>query len=306
MKRVSVILVAGVSTLVLSAASWGVNRPLSPRASRLRAEVARLRAHFDSVDTELRSRDVSHLSVEQRAVRAKLIVWLNEYRNAGRFPQNDKFADQTVPFFRDSRGTLCAMAYLVDRSGRGDLVDKIAKARNNAYIPELTDDRELVTWLDASGLTVGEAARIQPGYDGGGCCMIGNPVAPEQNRVSTDYALVSMGLGGSSLGTIGVNLFSPSRASGGFGLVAGAAAIIAGATGLDDGPGNRKVAIANTVVGSVAALTGLHTLFAMRRAHAAAPTETAKRKMVTEATIAPDMIVTPRATMLGFRVNARF
>jgi hypothetical protein len=306
MKRVSVILVAAASTVLLSAASWRIDRPLSQRALHLRAEVARLRAHFDSVDTELRTRDVSHLSVEQRANRARLIGWLREYRNAGRFPQNDQFPGRTIPFFRDSRGTLCAMAYLVDRSGRGDIVDRIARARNNAYIGELTDDRNLVAWIDESGLSVAEAARIQPQYDGPNpCCTIGpNPV--DRDRVSTGYALASMGLGGSSLGTIGFNVFSPSNTSGALGLVAGVATLIAGASYLDDGPGNQKVAIANTAVGSIAALAGVRTLFAKRGARVAAPPESAKRKMVSDATIAPDMIVSPNATMVGFRVHARF
>jgi hypothetical protein len=308
MKRVSVILVAAGSTVLLSAASWRIDRPLSPRALHLRAEVARLRAHFDSVDTELRTRDVSHLSVEQRANRTRLIAWLREYRDAGSFPQNDRFPDLTLPFFRDSRGTLCAMAYLVDRSGRGDIVDRIAKARNNAYIGELTDDRDLVAWLDESGLSVAEAARIQPGYDGGGgCCMIGpDPVVSNRDRVSSGYAVASLGLGGSSLGTIGFNAFSPSRTSGALGIISGVATLLAGTAFLDEGPGNRKVAIANTAVGSIAALAGVRTLFAQRTARVSAPPESAKRKMVSDATIAPDMIVTPSATMLGFRVHARF
>lgn len=306
MKRVSVILVAAGSTLFLSAASWRIDHRAYTRESHLRAEVARLRAHFDSVDTELRMRDVSHLSAEQRASRAKLIAWLREYRDAARFPQNDRFRDQLVPFFRDSRGTLCAMAYLVDRSGRGDIVDHIAKTRNNAYIAQLTDDVELVKWLDASGLSVGEAARIQPAYDGGTCCQVGNPVAPDPNRVSSGYALVSMGLSGSSLGTIGFNAFSPSRTSGGFGLVAGLATIVAGAVNLGDGPGNRRVAIANTAVGSLAAIAGLRALFAVRNAHVQDPAQPSKKEMVSDATIRPDVIVAPNATMLGLRVHARF
>ena len=294
MKRVPVILVATASTLLLSAASWRIDRPLNSHESHLRSEVVRLRAHFDSVDTELRMRDVSHLSVEQRASRIRLIAWLREYRNAGRFPQNDRFPNRIVPFFRDSQATLCAMAYLVDRSGRGDIVDHIANTRNNAYIRDLTDDQALVAWLGASGLSVSEAARIQPSYE---------QVA---DRVSTDYALVSMGLGGSSLGTIGVNLFSPSRISGGVGVLAGAATIVAGVVKLEDGPGTRKVAIANTAIGSVAALAGLRALYAMRGARAQTPAEPSRRELVSNATIAPDLIVTPSATMLGLRVQARF
>lgn len=306
MKHVSVILVATASTLVLSAASWRIDRPLNAEESHLRSEVARLRAHFDSVDTELRMRDVSHLSVEQRASRTKLIGWLREYRDAGRFPQNDRFRNQSVPFFRDSRGTLCAMAYLVDRSGRGDIVDHIAKSRNNAYIRDLTDDRELVAWLDASGLSVAEAARIQPGYDGDGwCCTIGEPVASDPNRVSSNYALLSVGLGGSSLGTLGFNIFSASRTSGALGLASGVATVIAGAAHLQDGPGNQRVAIANTAVGSVAIFAGLRTLFAMRSANVRPRAETASREMF-DAAIVPDVIVSPSAMRFGLRVQARF
>jgi hypothetical protein len=305
MKRVSVILVATVSTLVLSAAGWRIDRPANSRESHLRSEVARLRAHFDSVDTELRTRDVSHLSLEQRASRVKLIGWLREYRNAGRFPQNDRFRGQFVPFFQDSRGTLCAMAYLIDRSGRGDVVDHIAKSRNNAYIRELTDDRELVAWLDASGLSVSEAARIQPMYGDNPCCVIADPVVPDR-RVSTNYALLSMGLGGSSLGTLGFNLFSPSRTSGGAGVTAGVAAIIAGAAHIKDGGGNEKVATANVAVGSVAVIAGLRTLFAYPRARADVTTGTSKRSMVSDATIAPDVIVSSNTTRLGLRLHARF
>lgn len=306
MKHVSVILVATASTLLLSAASWRIDRPLNSRESHLRAEVARLRAHFDSVDTELRIRDVSHLSVEQRASRAKLIGWLREYRDAGRFPQNDRFVNEAVPFFRDSRGTLCAMAYLVDRSGAGDVVDHIATTRNNAYIRDLTDDRALVAWLDASGLTVSEAARIQPAYEGGPCCVVDDPIVSDPNRVSRDYALLSVGLGGSSLGTLGFNLFSPSRISGASGLTAGVATIIAGAAHINDGGAVARVAKANMAVGSVSVIAALHTLFARRTAHVRAPAETSRRDIVSSATIAPDLIVLPNATRLGLRVQARF
>jgi len=302
-KRVSVILVTTASTLLFSAAAWRADRPLSPHELHVRSEVARLRAHFDSVDTELRTRDVSHLSREQRANRAKHIAWLKEYRDDGRFPMNDKFLDQSVPFFRDSQGTLCAMAYLVDRSGGGDIVDRIAKTRNNAYIPALTDDRDLVAWLEGSGLSVAEAARIQPAYNGGPCCVIVDPIVPD-TRVDGGYAALSVGLGGSSLGTLGFNLFSPSRVSGAAGLMAGAAAIMAGGAHWND-YGDRKVARANVAVGSIAVLASLRGLF-----HSPSPntrtSAASKQKLVTDAQIAPDLIVSPSETRVGLRMRARF
>jgi len=51
-----------------------------PLARRL--EVARLRAHFDSVDAELRQANALQLTPSQRRVRAILIGWLQEHRDA--------------------------------------------------------------------------------------------------------------------------------------------------------------------------------------------------------------------------------
>ena len=69
-----------------------------------------------------------------------------------------------MPFFRDGHGARCAMAYLIERSGRRDLVDRIALTRNNAFIAELATDPALRVWLDSVGVSVTEAARIQPAY----------------------------------------------------------------------------------------------------------------------------------------------
>jgi hypothetical protein len=129
-----------------------------------RLEVARLRAHFDSVDAELRHAKALQFTSSQRRVRAILIGWLREYRDAGEFPRNDRFPELAMPFFRDGHGAPCAMAYLIERSGRRDLVDRIALTRNNAFIAELAEDPELRAWLDSAGLSVTEAARIQPTY----------------------------------------------------------------------------------------------------------------------------------------------
>jgi len=302
MKRLSVILVASAATLLLSAAVSHRAPPADARVLHRRAEATRLLAHFDSVDRELRARDVSQLNAPQRAIRTKLIAWLRDYRNAGTFPENDRFTDRAMPFFRDSNGTLCAMAYLVDRSGRGDIVDHIAKTRNNAFVRELTDDPALVAWLNASGLTVDEAARIQPQY-GGFPIFI---TVPDEKRVSANYALLSMGLGGASLGSLGFNLLSPSRTSGGIGLTAGVATIIAGAAHLDEAGGNKRVAVTNTALGSLTALAALHTLFATRAGHQRSASEESRRRLVSDATVSPDLIVLGNEPRLGLRLHARF
>jgi hypothetical protein len=133
-----------------------------PLARRL--EVARLRAHFDSVNAELRHAKALQLTPSQGRARATLIGWLQEYRDAGKFPRNERFPELALPFFRDGQGTLCAMAYLIERSGRRDLVDRVALTRNNAFIAELANDPALRVWLDSVGLSLAEAARIQPTY----------------------------------------------------------------------------------------------------------------------------------------------
>jgi Domain of unknown function (DUF4440) len=137
---------------------------IGPETLTRRVEVARLRAHFDSVTVELRSANAPSLSLSQRRARATLMGWLQEYRDAGRFPRNVRFPELALPFFRDDSGVLCAMAYLIDQTGRRDLVDRVAVTRNNAFIAELADDSELRAWLDSVGLSVTEAARIQPSY----------------------------------------------------------------------------------------------------------------------------------------------
>jgi hypothetical protein len=251
-----------------------------------RLEVARLRAHFDSVDTELRLPTAVPLTPAQRAGRATLIGWLREYREAGSFPRNDRFPDRAMPFFRDSRGVLCAMAYLIDRSGRRDLVDRVASSRNNAFIPELAGDPELRTWLDSVGLSVAEAARIQPFYGP-------PPGEPEEPGVSASYALTSILVSGTSLTTLGLNAIAPSRATGWVGVIAGAAGLIAGAVKLDEAGATDDVAAANVIAGGGALAFGLYRLV---RPRTSSPT----------VSISPVVIPTDRNPRFGFAVHTTF
>jgi hypothetical protein len=128
------------------------------------AETARVRAHLARVEAELRSKDVSALTATQREARARNLDVLHEYWVRGAFPVNTDFPGRRVPYFVDRYGTLCAMAYLIEQSGRGDLVARIASTDNNAYVRDLQNDAELGAWLRDNGLTAAEAARIQPSY----------------------------------------------------------------------------------------------------------------------------------------------
>ena len=296
MTKLVVVLAGSAIALSLTAATTRHSPRDDTRARRLRAEAVRLRAHFDSVDGELRGVDVSRLSATQKATRAKLISWLRDYRDAGRFPENDRFANRAVPFFRDSHGALCAMAYLIDRSGRGDIVDRIASTRNNAFIHQLADDPALVAWLGESGLSVDEAARVQPKYDG----PIG--VVDNNDRVSRPYAILSMGLGGLSMGSMALNLFAPSRATGAAGLLSGAATIVAGAEHLRDRGGNKRMAQANLTVGSVAAGAALYALIFKVKPLP----RTAAAKPATESSWSPQLDLVGSSGRVGVGMQARF
>jgi hypothetical protein len=126
-------------------------------------EIQRVADHIQRAEAMASQRDTSQLSQTQRLVRALLLQALADYRAGGRFPKNRDFAMRT-PYFIDADGTRCAMAHLMELGGERDLVAKIASERNNAYVRELADEPALLAWLEAAGLTVAEAAAIQPAY----------------------------------------------------------------------------------------------------------------------------------------------
>ena len=295
MERSVVILAVAVAGTALFSASSP-----SPVTSARAAEVMGLERHFDSVDLELRSRDVSQLSASQKANRAQLVSWLRDYRYADRFPQNDRFKKPT-PFFRDKDGVLCAMAYLIDRSGRGDIVDKVAATRNNAYIAELADDPELITWLDAWGLSVGEAARIQPSYGGGG-----GVVDEDDDRVDDDVALAAIGLGSVSLATTAVNFVKPSFASGFVGLIVGAGSIVFGASNLDDNDGTDKVATAAIALGAVSVGAGIYGILEARREHDRYRDRYRDRRRRYDLRVVPDVVLRSDKPAVGLLVHGQF
>lgn len=301
MKVRSVFLVLSATAAMLFGAAWQQPRILEASSAHLLAESARLRAHFDSVDVELRTRDVSHLTTEQRLARATLIGWLREYRDEGVFPRNDRFRDRAMPFFRDSHGTLCAMAYLIDRSGRGDIVDDVASQRNNAFIPELIDDARLVAWLDSVGLDASEAARIQPMYGW-------EPDEPvdDRNKVSPTYARTTVSLGAASFLTGLVNFYSPTRASGYLGVAVGSAALLAGAARIDRPGETGQFAIASATFGTLAVAAAINGL----RGRPSVPTvpraEARRFGALRDVAITPDVGWPGSTARAGVTVRARF
>lgn len=234
--------------------------------TRADREVARLRAHFAQVDRELASADVSHLTGAQRRARATHIARLRVYAAAGRFPQNSHHPGAYVPYFVDDSGTRCAMGYLIEQSGAADFVARVRARLNYQYIAEIARDRELgpalLAWLDASGLSLAEAARIQPSYDGGGCCTIDPPPAEE---VTTSYKVgsgtaVVTGLTSVALNASLFKLGLSRQARGWIGVGVGAAALALGASAIDKGDEYNTLRVVNGSVGAFAAGLGLYAL----------------------------------------------
>lgn len=172
---------------------------LPPNALKPERERARIRAHLLGAERILVSADVSHLTEAQRERRARAIALLREYRRAGVFPHNHDFPGERVPYFVDRHGTLCAMAYLIARTGGEEIVARVARTANNAYVAELAGDRAFRRWLDRHGMTVAEAARVQPSY---GCCTVEPP--PETPDMS--YELASVGTAAVSGAAIALQL----------------------------------------------------------------------------------------------------
>jgi hypothetical protein len=97
-------------------------------------------------------------------IRTLLLGELARYRRRGVFPKNRDFPGRAMPYFVDADGTRCAMAHLLELGGAATLVERVARDNNNAFVRELAGDAELLAWLDAAGISVEEAAAIQPGY----------------------------------------------------------------------------------------------------------------------------------------------
>ncbi len=127
------------------------------------AEIDRVAHHIERAARHAARRDAGALGRVQRIVRQLLLRELARYRAAGRFPVNRDFGERT-PYFVDAGGVRCAMAHLLELGGEGSLVERIARERNHARIRELVDEPRLRGWLAAAGLTVAEAAAIQPAY----------------------------------------------------------------------------------------------------------------------------------------------
>ena len=256
---------ACVLAIGASAAVWH-QRPVPEDESRsafFHAEQVRLRAHFAQVEGELRSADVTALTPAQRGHRTRGIEALHEYAARGVFPHNHTGVDRSIPIFVDPHGTHCAMAFLIARFGGESLVRRVAATHNTATIGELADEPGLMAWLGEEGLTVAEAARIQPTYGG----------HPRPLPSASTFRTVSAV--GAGVGSVAVdwNLVPPQpsgpvRAAGILGVTVGLVDIgigfLGARTAAQGPPADRGLdavlAGLDLAIGSLSAITGHRTL----------------------------------------------
>lgn len=137
----------------------GSSTDASPRSR----EVARVRAHLERAEREVLANDCGHLDDEALGRRRAALAHLRRYIEDERYPVNRVSATPT-PVFVDEGGARCAMAALLEATGDHDLVARVARRANLARVAALAADREFSAWLDHNGLTVDEAAAIQPAY----------------------------------------------------------------------------------------------------------------------------------------------
>jgi hypothetical protein len=232
--------------------------PHGPEVDRFDAERDRIQAHLEGAERALMEHDASSLSPAQRAARARNLAELRAYRMRGVFPHNHRHAVRR-PSFVDEHGTRCAMAHLIERSGRGDLVQAVARGANDAYVRDLASDPELREWLTSQGLTVAEAARIQPEYDPRtGECLDCTDWSTSGDLYDATTAI------GATLGltTIGWNLsrmrgHAPGGVASVLGIALGFAGVGAGIGGMGSSDANdRRLAAINAVVGLGSIVTG--------------------------------------------------
>ena len=262
-------------------------------------EVQRIRMHFDSVLSELRMRDISTLSSEQAQRRSALVAVLETYRNRGVFPHNRDFPGEAIPYFIDRpTGTLCAVAHLLESTGRRDIVDAVAAMDNNVWVRELAGNREFEGWLDQHGLTLDEAARIQVPY-------VGDDIVPEP-QVS---ALYSRGTSTAVVGATAAlslwNAFANRNGQQGIASLAGIAAGVAaagyGSAVMATGDASRGVGAMSLAAGGIS--TFLATRGFLRQRHLAS--EAKKAQLAARTTLTP-IVPLDGKSGAGLSVSIRF
>ncbi len=167
-------------------------------------------------------------------------------------------------------------------------MDRIADTRTLAYIRDLTGDTSLVDWLRSSGLSLDEAARIQPAYE-------------RENEIG-ERVLVAAGtvlLSGASLAISASNVLRPEEGMGFAGMAIGAITVILGGVTSHD---HRAFAVANVATGGLAIATGFYAAFRPRPQSKNSNELSRKRR----AEWSPFASIDPKSRRTGVGLASRF
>lgn len=128
-----------------------------------RSEKLRIKNYLAHAELKLRLNMPEELSSTQMLNRETAINNLSIYRKGDLFPKND-YVPKMTSVFIDRSGTICAVANLIDKSGRRDLVETIAE-KNNLLTLSQERTEILDSWLYENGITYEEAAFVQVPYN---------------------------------------------------------------------------------------------------------------------------------------------
>ena len=248
-------------TIGAGAASWRqAHTSRGPRETFAERENRRVQAHFDSVLRELRTSVPTRLTSTQAAGRERLVATLQGYRDRAQFPRNYDF-DEATPYFVDRKtGTRCAVAHLLESTKRHDLVARIESTNNNVRAGDLYVDTAFVSWLDQHGLTIADAARIQPAYEGD---QQGPSVLDVAYYIAAGAtvttAATSVGL---TVWNLSGNTSGKHKKAAVWGLVTGLGTTLVGGTIAAKGtePNEKRVGQIGTVVGMVGMVAAANAL----------------------------------------------
>ncbi len=128
-------------------------------------EKLRIKTHLSFVENYLETQDLNlrTLTPEQKHNREKMLTYLHEYNEAGKFPKNLECPNQRVPCFISDDGQICALGYLIEQSAGRSVAEALNATMQYEYVMDM-ESPLLETWIAQSGLTKKECAMIQPTY----------------------------------------------------------------------------------------------------------------------------------------------
>lgn len=142
--------------------------------SNIQSDNEFIKLHLSLVEQELRAKDISFLSQEQKEKRLHCLDILHSYWGIGVFPQN-YYHNKRTPYFIDIHGTYCAVGYLLKETGFDNVAKRINKENNYGYLPDLAIKyKEIGLWSKEYGFSLDELAWIQPAYNPTYCLPFSN------------------------------------------------------------------------------------------------------------------------------------